>query len=1164
MTGSAAAGFGEPLDALISAVTAAASSGDATRLLDAAATVQAAAAAAAGGDAARPIIRLPPASPGGHGMSSFEVSCRAASFELLRGATPTLSPAPAGGATYVPLDVASIAASMSASAPPVASCSACTLVGAPGDRVCRACETPLAPASSAAVPPPLHVHVLATAVEDAAVGSGGDGTVFVVAGLFPDGAVPGDSLPVDLVVAAFPLRAAGDESTAAAVSPRFVRSVRRSFPAWMSPRRPRAPASDTGAAAVTEVPRVACGLQAQALVLAPGGPLLVLLAPLPVASSPVHMVSAYLAVLDVNPEPLSGPAPAITVAAGGASVDAAIVAAACDPALAPGTALIGSKAAVATTVNKEAVDFAAVAVHPHPLVPRSSAPPDSSGPVLCGLCKAEGPPAAHVFCEACNYAECSDCRKRTSIAAAAALSLRRAVHPHPLQLFTGSTLPPQYKRCVICDLCRAKQVAPNVVATWHCSQCKYDECGTCFASTSAACAAAATPGAEGDADDDCGAAPLWIDIVASPDLAPALAGRRGAALLAPRGVLGKPPATSPSTFVVACELCPATGANAAEAELLEVTFSLSPSGGAAGDAGAAGGASAAAPPLPPHTYLLRRLRAQRSAVERPAAAARALLLHATAAAAPAQPLPAALVQALVPAPLGAQGSAAAGAAWWVPAPVAGPGHAPVSLARLAVGADTAVAVGNDGSLFVLAPQDSPSPWLPLAAHARRSLLTAPMTAAFSPAASLTLTDGNSRVVLDDGKWALSEETFVVDAAAEAVLTWAFKVDIPGDGDRGENPEVGFGLATMPHDGSHRETKTGYVWLGQGGIYNCGFNRGSEPKFTHGDTVHFRLDFATGVCEGRKGDDGEWIKMGKHAPEDFRGRSIKPAVFAHGNKKGAVFSYLKLTKPTLVDCGDTESPAAMRSLRVAKQLQPLAIGSAQALGGVARSAHNLPHSGDVLAGGAGALVHSQSGVALSLERGSVSAPISALAALSNHKTHVSVIALPSRSLLSDDTIDECGAVAFVAHAPQADPVTIICDGDDRGVPLLFDSPDGGAHFRVVALDKRQMSAAAPEAPAGSRALRQPLKPLAEAARANKFTLPLIAAAAAARRSIKPALAWLEKQAKALVTAPRSKAGARLQKTVVKKLVGEVRCATRRALRAWLLTSRVAAPCLGSLL
>lgn len=336
---------------------------------------------------------------------------------------------------------------------------------------------------------------------------------------------------------------------------------------------------------------------------------------------------------------------------------------------------------------------------------------------------------------------------------------------------------------------------------------------------------------------------------------------------------------------------------------------------------------------------------------------------------------------------------------------------------------------------------------------------------------------------------------------------------------------------------------------QGGQYNKGLNRGAQPKFTHGDTVHFRLDFATGICEGRKGADGDWVKFGHDkAGEDFRGRTICPAVFSHGNRRGAVFVYCRIATPVSSAANAGPASTVLRCTRAVKPLRPLAIDNAQPLGGVARSAHNLPRGGDVLAGGPGTLVTAAGGAALALERGIVTAAVSALAIASGSKPHVSLNALPSRKLVSDDTVDECGAVAFVSPAPLASALSVICEGDESDVPVLLDSVDGGEHFRVVALDKRQLSAeaaaaaaaaAAPAAAGQTRKARQPLKPLVEALQAKHAPVPLAAAAALARRGIKTAVAWVEQRAVVLPRPPRAKPGARMLKDIFKKAAGDAR-------------------------
>ena len=78
----------------------------------------------------------------------------------------------------------------------------------------------------------------------------------------------------------------------------------------------------------------------------------------------------------------------------------------------------------------------------------------------------------------------------------------------------------------------------------------------------------------------------------------------------------------------------------------------------------------------------------------------------------------------------------------------------------------------------------------------------------------SLSDGGRRVALEDGKWSLSSETFVVDPKVGGVLKWAFTVAIPEGGKRELNPLMGLGFATMPHDRKRRDTKSAWMWLGQ--------------------------------------------------------------------------------------------------------------------------------------------------------------------------------------------------------------------------------------------------------------------------------------------------------------------------------------------------------------
>lgn len=384
---------------------------------------------------------------------------------------------------------------------------------------------------------------------------------------------------------------------------------------------------------------------------------------------------------------------------------------------------------------------------------------------------------------------------------AAEKALGRPVHTHPLSLAT-SALYATVRSTLPCSVCKDALTPMQLRAAWTCRSCQYVECAACVAASSEACVAGAAGktapvarrGHAAKAPRVAPSAPqAWIDIVASHDLAPAVAGRVGAVLLAKSGVFGcadlavseggASAAAAAATVVVACELCPAAGAvgaggaPAAASELLEVSFSLTPEG------------SESSSPAAARTFLLRRLRARRAGVERPATSARALLLLAAGGAPP--PL---LAAALEPSALPS--------GWWL-APPRGDDRAPVALANLAFGPDAAVATGRDGGLYVLVPPGdgkSAAPrWRPLVDETSVPRAAVTASAQFAPTDDAIVSEAGSRVALDDGKWALSADKYIVDEATKSVLTWAFKVDCPP----GENPDMGFGLATLPHDAARR-------------------------------------------------------------------------------------------------------------------------------------------------------------------------------------------------------------------------------------------------------------------------------------------------------------------------------------------------------------------------
>lgn len=100
-------------------------------------------------------------------------------------------------------------------------------------------------------------------------------------------------------------------------------------------------------------------------------------------------------------------------------------------------------------------------MHPHALTRSVGLPPDCEGrydSVRCDLCHTTRI-AATQHCAACQYDECDDCFAKTVaavVSAAAAVSLGRPVHAHPLTRIEGK--PPSYSGVPRCDICRKSDI----------------------------------------------------------------------------------------------------------------------------------------------------------------------------------------------------------------------------------------------------------------------------------------------------------------------------------------------------------------------------------------------------------------------------------------------------------------------------------------------------------------------------------------------------------------------------------------------------------------------------------------------------------------------------------------------------------------------------------